>query len=403
LDLLQAHVPPSNGTENVLRIHCPECGNGLRLRPGMAGFRVRCIRCRHVFRAAPADDPAISLRSRLLLEVRQTRSYEREPPPPRRAPLPLATPAPAEPKQVPPVPLLSEPKPAPHREPPPPPEPEQAPELPEDIELAQLGRLPRRSTKPGRGNYRKVLLGLTLNLAAAALLLATFAIGLIVVLTSAQAIYAATDPLVRPETAAEPKGPIPLGFLCLGVLVVISEGTHVLGLGYCLGAPRKDSARPLALATLIGGAVGLPLVCVGGGLRLAIGTGLGTALLVLGLLLLCASKVLYLVFLRALGLAMEMRTMAGQIYLIIALVLLAGFFHLAVLTGCGFGLTGDILGVVSGRGTGAGLQGVSLTALLFWGASWLILLYALIRFILTIYEARGHVKYHRACRHEFDG
>jgi hypothetical protein len=286
-----------------------------------------------------------------------------------------------------------------------PPQPEEEAEEPfvrrEDIELAQLGRLPRRSTKPGRGNYRKVHKGLTLNLAAAAILLGVFILGLIAVLASTQAIYAATEAPPQSGVPSSPRGGLPIGFIFLAALLVIGQGVDLVGLGHCLGAPRKDAARSLAQASLIASAAGLPLACGGGVLLLATSIGaIGGALLILGLLLVCGAKVLYLLFLRALGLAMEMLPMARQVYLIIFLVVLAGLFHLTVLAATSFALTGDILGVVSGLGTGAGLYEVSVTALLLWGASWLILLYALIRFVLTIHDARSEVLYHMARRSE---
>jgi hypothetical protein len=280
---------------------------------------------------------------------------------------------------------------------PPPDDPPQV--LPEDRELAQLGRLPRRSTKPARANYRKVERGLTLNLVAAAILLGTFVLGLIFILASSKAILDATEPQ-NLSTVRPPNGP-PIGFLLLGFLLVISQGVDLVGLTYCLAAPRKDAARSWVLACLIAAAAGLPLVFGGGVLQLVTRAGaLGIALLILGILLLCSSKVLYLIFVRALGLAMEVLTLARQIYLIIFLVILAGLFHVTILAASSFGLTGEILGVVSGLGTGAGLQDVSVSVFIIWGASLLILLYALIRFVITINDARGEVIYHMARRHD---
>jgi hypothetical protein len=267
-------------------------------------------------------------------------------------------------------------------------------------ELPQPESKRKRTKKPDRGNYRKVLTGLTLNLVAAAMLSATFGLGLIAVLASAQAIYAAMDPQNRQfKPPPEPSTDMPVASILLVVLLIISEGIDLAGLGYCLGAPQKDGARPLAWASLIAAATGFPFACVGGLLKLGASTdAVGGAFLILGILLVCSSKVLYLIFVRALGLAMEVLRLARHVYLIFFLVLLAGLFHLIVLSVSGFELNGEIFGVVSGRGTGAGLQDVSVTVLFTWFASGLILLYALIHFAVTIYDGRGEVFYHLSGR-----
>src|SRR5260370_14496274 len=119
----------------------------------------------------------------------------------------------------------------------------------------------------------------------------------------------------NPTKARKPSEGLPVLAICLASLWVISEGIHVAGLGYCLGAPRKDAAQGLALTALVAAAAGLPLACTGGALALTgSGGAAGLVLLIVGLVLVSGAKVLYLVFLRALGLAMEVLAVARQVF-----------------------------------------------------------------------------------------
>jgi hypothetical protein len=355
-----------------------------------------------MFRASDGGKPTPALRKQLLEEVRQMRAGVREEQTAAEA-LPVLAP-------VPPPPVSGSQKRDVAQEVAPlrkkfeeravqlPPSEEVPTVLPEDVELAELGPTRRRSTKPGRGDYPRVRLGLTLNLMAAGILLLAFVIGFITILASAKAIYDASDPYGSPRPMLEATNKLPVGLLCLAALLVIGQGIDIVGLSYCLGAPRKDAARSWALVSLVVAAAGLPIACAGGILRLAADAGLGSVLFIFGLILLCAAKVLFLVFLRALGLSMEVLTLARQIYIIIFLVILAALFHLVVLASAGFHMTGDILAIVTGRGTGEGLKDVSTSALIIWAASLLILIYAVIRFLLTVNDARGEVGYHMARR-----
>ena len=360
---VEAAAAPSTGAR-VIR--CPYCAAALCLLPQARGKEIRCSRCHQSFHTKVVMPPSPA-------PVKADREQVVPPPFKRRAPRRQ----PLSPEEEPPL------------------------VLPEERELARRGSLPRRSSKPGRGNYPMVRTGLTLNLVATAILLGTFALGLLAVLASVPAIYAATDTQKPPEARPEPSGALPAGSIVLATLLVIGQGVDIVGLGFCLGAPRKDAARWLALACVVAAAAGLSLACGGGVMLMTASAGAaGGTLLTLGILLVCGSKVLYLVFLRALGLAMEVLTLANQVHVTMVVVFLAGLLHLTVLAASSFGLTGDILGVVSGQGTGTGLQDVTVTVLLLWGASLLILLYALLRFIITINDARGVVVYHLARGHE---
>ena len=250
----------------------------------------------------------------------------------------------------------------------------------------------RRSTKTGRGDYPRVFTGLTLNLGAAVGLLACFIFILLAILLSAKALYMATDPYApQPEASIR----IPITLICLVVLTLLTEAAHLVGVGYCLGAPTKDSARTFAMITLLVGSLGLSLLCIAGALGLAERYGTAAViLLIVGLLVTLTAKALYLLFMRALGLALEKTWLGRQVFGTISLIAAAILFHWLVLIGAGFNFTGDIAGVITGLGNGAGLRDMGLSPYCFWLGSLLVLLYALIRCVITVNDARNEVAYH---------
>jgi len=384
-------LPQEGGT---VRAGCPGCRSPLKLKRYFAGRRVRCPWCGQVFRAPPAEAKAGSLRSRLLAEVRQMRARDQGSVAPLKANGPLGSgyqvaADDAQTRQANGLPAANKDKPKELL-----PGPEEAWQpLPEEQELAQNGPTRRRSTKVGRGDYARVQTGMTVNLVAAALLLLVFSLVLIAILCSSKTLYECTDPLNYATYTPDPNAHHPVTIFFAG-LAAVSEIIHIVGLIYCLGAPRKDSAQTMAFVALLTSAAGLTFVCTAGALGLAGKSGAGViALLIVGIILLLAAKSLHLLFLRALGLAMEVLWLARQVYGTIALFMAAAFFHLIVLTGAGFGLTRDIAGVVTGMGSGEGLKELG-PALFFWGGSLLILLYALIRNVITLNDARNEVVYH---------
>ncbi len=343
--------------------NCPECSRKVRVPDDLLGKKVRCPGCKVVFAAAavpeevPEEAPAPP--PRRPAPAREERI--RQAPPARRAPPPEEDDEAARPRAKAPAGDFQE---------------EQDFEEEEDFEEDELprGRREHEDDEEGNGDalppsgkrsaWRKVWVGINAILIA----LCIQVLSAIVSFFGGMALAAATAPRpgVLPTPGTPPGGTGPgvaflvfLGFVT--VIQLVGSGFNIFGHYKCMSAPDKPGSglRSLSVAQFILFAIAIGFSVVGQVVQMASGMspaalspmamGAGGILGIFSLLSYCAGFVVFILFLRAVALAVRRRNLAKA--LMAYLITWASAIGLGVVMAL---IATAVMGVALFSGAGAG-------------------------------------------------
>jgi predicted Zn finger-like uncharacterized protein len=297
-------------------VQCPTCQKQLRVPDHLLGKKVRCPACREIFVGESEDLPVAPL-------------LDDEPEPmPRRS-------APREPEEdLEEEPVVPRRKPARRRQ-------EDEEEAPDDSEQEEdYAEEEEAAYRPVRSaDWGKVRTGIGLVLLSVCILIGMIVAVVIGGIVAGIAAAAAARAGPGAGAAAGARGTIVLTVI-VGILGLAADGTALAGYVLCLNAPAKNSARTLAIATLVLAGAGLLLTgvdfvvgLVGGGHAAAPAAASAGPLRLIAGLVSMVKFFVFLFFLRAAARCLKARAQVDNIRNLMILygAALAGFLIMVVL------------------------------------------------------------------------